>query len=341
MPLSPVSFAPLQGDRMRLAKRRQAMQQMSPEQLQLGTDTKQANLDMIRAQLNAANQKAQQQKMINDALKSYFGGGVEDGGGQQQGQPGQMQPGHPIQGQSSQKDQLIKAILHKQYGMPLESPEDKGQRELKQKVSLEEQKVQAKERGAWHKERPDLVQRIQDINEMEKLASKHIGKAKEDGMSWYGPGNMMLEKFNLSGPEFRKRSINHPDYGRLETLQSGLVAPMSKELSSRGLVSSIEFAKNMKPGFSDNPNVALGKMRQIKKKYLDTLARYDKLHGTGGRSKVEDQFKQVIKDKVTPKGTTQTVTDEETVIMISPQGKRVPVPKSMAQQALKKGGRYA
>lgn len=221
---------------------------------------------------------------FQNADGSWNGGSMQDNGinQPQKNIPGAVSSPLPSIIDAAQKGdpkaQMLLGAINKVTGNKFgqvntkETPEQKMQRDLatnqaklEQKAKMDQEAIQIKERKALEKELPIQYKKLQEIQDLKKLIKKHP--------DWFGSGVLGFDF--LGGPNQRKRGINDADYGKIETMLGALIGPQSQEFSSKGLAAALNLAKEIKPGFGENANIALGKLSQIEKR-LQQSVREDK-----------------------------------------------------------------
>lgn len=165
-------------------------------------------------------------------------------------------------------------------------------------ASLAKQNV--KDVASGEEELPEAQTLISEIREAIPIIDKHPG--------WFGAG---LGGFDfLGGPGQRERSINDPDYGKIKALFGRLVGPQAQALSgNRILAKALGLAQDIKPGFNENKEIALGKLKQIlsesEGRFGESFNRYKKAGGQRNFDvKLQNITEQDIKDTAETTGLT-------------------------------------
>jgi len=231
----------------------------------------------------SGNQSGGQQTQAQDPSVIPQAPGRE--GMQQDMQPGNMSTEQATQvaanvSQRQQPTAQQRAIINVGRGLPAgwEAPGVKDRRTANLKMQETQQTSDVKEATALASELPIIDKHLKTVGQLIKYVKAH--------KSWFGPG---ILGYDIHGPSYRKRQINNPDYGEMESGFASLVAPMAQELSNRGLASSLNFAIETKPGFQKNWKIVLGNLNSIQSKLEASKGwKSDRNRAVGGRQRFKD-----------------------------------------------------
>lgn len=163
--------------------------------------------------------------------------------------------------------------------VPILSPYEKMRLSIQEATGKKEAEKNVVSNRATEESNPQSLQLVNEINSALPIITKHP--------EWFGAATPGLGAF--TGPEARKRGINDPDYGKLESLFGRLTGPQAKELSgNRILASALQLAQSIKPGYGEKNLIASGKLQQIKDKLLKSMQEEQKRYSErGGKQDLE------------------------------------------------------
>ncbi|MFB1501508.1 hypothetical protein [Thiocapsa sp. N5-Cardenillas] len=224
-----------------------------------------------------AQPQDQQMPMEQPSFPMFQGGGMP-GMQQQQAQQQQQQVAPPSMEQLQQgfggltpEEIQTAEMAGIKFPKPYETPQMKSDRKGREATQV----LDIKERRDLERELPVVEDKLKSIDELIKLT-------KDAPNDWFGAGVGGFDV--LGGPGQRKRGMTDKRYGTMETLFGDLIAPQAQEFSSKGLASALKMATEIKPGFGENKNIALGKLEHIKKKMKEAYAReQSRLGRVGGK----------------------------------------------------------
>lgn len=191
-----------------------------------------------------------------------------------------------------QVNKLKDAFLKKELGIPVnyESPEQKQMRDIQTALAKKKGEIDLDTIKTLESDASVLRRGLERIQEMKDIAEKKP--------HFFGPGFMGW------GPGWREWWNKDEDLGVFTNLQSDLLASFEKELSSRGSNQALKSAERYKPAFKDTPATALGKIKSLEKKVLNSLSeankKYYKLKGEPLTYSDEDVEYTAKKQGMTP-----------------------------------------
>lgn len=142
--------------------------------------------------------------------------------------------------------------------------QEKGIIETAKKGEQEKNKLNIKEQHDLSKEIPIAESKLEKAERLLDILEKQP-QVKE----WFGvPTPLMSPETAMN---LRARGINDELFGEMQTLFADLVAPMSQELSTRGLATALNFAIGSKPSFLEEYTTAKGKTKAIVDKMRKSL----------------------------------------------------------------------
>ena len=173
--------------------------------------------------------------------------------------------------------QALARQANRTASMPVLTPYDKMQLAVATKRAEAEQGENLKEERELEQSYPQSESLLRNVDRALEITAKHP--------DWYGAPTPFLGKF--TGAEAKKRNINDPEYGELESTLGQLVGPQAQALSgNRILASALGLAQNIKPGLNENDKIAYGKLLKIRKELMNSLTEQQKRYsGHGGTRK--------------------------------------------------------
>lgn len=163
------------------------------------------------------------------------------------------------------KESEARVNYYNQRGSSIMDPMEKLIATDKLKTAHEEEKERRKYEKTLNEEIPVAKTRLENIARARALVKAHP---------------------NYFGERIRapKELISNEDYGALETLFGGFVAPQAQEFSTRGLKSALDYAKELKPGFGKKQSRVLGNLDEMEKALKAVLSRKENQLGAGNSS---------------------------------------------------------
>lgn len=241
------------------------MNGMNSGQNQAATSFSNNNADLVssgKAQIPSFKGVPQQYVDPNEIPPEYRGSQADN----QMLQQALQTPNRAQQQGLSLPDMLIR----KKLGLPMQTPQELAEQQYNLKIAEHQSIEDAKERRAFEQESPIVRERLNNVKRAIQLANQHP--------EYFTPVTGRV------GEKFQRAFNNEKDFGELQMLLAELVAPFAQELSHKGLASALNYAMVTKPGLTENPNSAIGKLDRIKKKMENELGykslRYQNIGGT-------------------------------------------------------------
>lgn len=251
---------------LRQAAGRRAEQQMDP---MFKVNQIKAMLEGLRGMANG-NQQGTDQGMQDNSMPPLSPDNSGNPGVSAEG-PGMITEGSPFVGRAGYKPPqggqhnmnqeispgiTLEDITRHALGLParkapVETPQQKQQRAVDTAMQKEETKI----RFQAKKDIPHLQAALKSIKQLKQIAS---------------------EDADLFGhyvkPELWAKTTRNKNAGIFQNLLADQIAGLESKLSSKGNIVALKMASQLKPSFSEQQEVALGKIESMEKQIQDALA---------------------------------------------------------------------
>lgn len=237
------------------------IQQQAQDRAQQEWEMKKSQYDMLQNMMNG--QPAQPMQPM-PAQEYGQGMGMFTPEGMQDAQQ-QAQQQQPVGDMSAfLQSPLGRGLFHEFYGIDpaSETPQQRETREIRTAGEKKQEEMNIKKKADLESEFP-LAQRTFDkLERLEKIAKEypHLFKPTPGGQAIFGTAKQ--RKAGLKTEADRKA------WGEAEDILGDLVGQKAQEYSHRGLATTFNMAKEVKPGFEEHSDIFKSKVRSIKRNLL-------------------------------------------------------------------------
>lgn len=211
-----------------------------------------ANMDLQRALLQQQLIHAQHGNDPNWDFNNFMNMASKLGGGNNE-----------INMDSLKNNPLLRGYFKHKFGVDLlaETPQEKRELDLQNKIKFEDAKTQNKARALEDKEmilvKKDLPTLEKSLKSVDKLL-----KIAQSNPDMFGHGFM---------PDRYAKTTKIKDFGEWQNLISDAIVGLEQKLSAKGNVTALKMAAQLKPSHAEQQQVAIGKLESMRQQLVDSI----------------------------------------------------------------------